>query len=178
MLPSILCFANSRDHAEQIVDRLQADNVPLADIAVLVQPLGETQPEPIKDLGYAGGAVGTDEKTEAGTATGGVVGAAAGVAVLGNVGLTPLLMIAPAVVGAGAVAGAAIGAAVTAANSELSAFGIAPSRMNYYQQRMLQGGFLVAVRTEDENELDRAKNVFKQTGGQDVETFRLTKKLT
>ena len=43
---------------------------------------------------------------------------------------------------------------------------------------MLQGAYLVAVRTEDEAELERAGNAFEQAGGREVEVFRLTKKLT
>ena len=175
MLPSILCFANSRDHAGQIVDRLQADNMSLSDISVLVQPLGGPQPEPVEGLG-AGPSVDTDEKTQAGTATGGVV--SAGVAVAGSVGFTPLLIVAPVVVGIGAAVGAAMGATATAANGGLAGYGIAPSRMGYYQQRMQQGAYLVAFRTEDEAVMDRAKTLFEQGGGQEIEIFRLTKKLT
>ena len=179
MLPAILCFTDSREHAEQIVSRLQAENIPLADISVLAQPPGDSQPAPVEGLGHDDKAsVGTDEKTEAGTAAGGVTGAAAGVAALGTVGMTPLLAVAPVVVGAGAVVGAMVGAAATAANSGLSTYGIAPSRMEHYQQKLLQGAYLVAVRTEDEAELDRAKRVFEQAGGREVEVFRLTKKLT
>ena len=71
MLPVILCFTDSRDHAEQIVHRLQADNVSLADISVLAQAPGDSQPMPIEGLGRDDKAsVGTDEKTEAGTAAG------------------------------------------------------------------------------------------------------------
>ena len=178
MLPSILCFADSRDHAEQLVDRLQAAHVPVGDISVLVQPTGADRPEPIKGLGYAEPSVGTDTKTAAGTAIGGIAGAAAGLATVGTVGLTPLLMIAPVVVGVGAVAGATLGAAATAANSGLQSYGVAPSRMEHYEQRLTSGAYLVAVRSEDEAELERARTTLEQAGGRDVEVFRLTKKLT
>lgn len=178
MLPSILCFADSRDQAEQIVHRLQAANVPTPDISVLVQNTGSDRPEPIQGLGSDEPAAGTDTKTEAGTAAGGITGAAAGVATMGTVGLTPLLILAPVVVGVGALAGAALGAVTTAANSGLADYGIAPSRMDFYQQKMLTGAYLVAVRTEDEEELERARTVYAQAGGQEVEVFRLTKKLT
>ena len=178
MLPTLLCFADSRDHADQIVSRLQAANVPAADISVLVQPTGSERPEPIQGLGSDEAPVGADTKTQAGTTAGGVSGAAAGVATVGVVGLTPLLILAPVVVGVGALAGAALGAAATAANSGLADYGIAPSRMEYYQQKMLTGAHLVAVRTEDEDELERARTVYEQAGGQEVELFRLTRKLT
>lgn len=179
MLPSILCFANSRDQAAQVVDRLQAANVPVSDISVLMQPNGSERPEPIKALGSSSQPpVGLDTKTEAGTATGGITGAAAGIGTMSAVGLTPLLILAPVVVGVGALAGAALGAAATAAHSGLADYGIAPSRMRHYQEKMLRGGYLVAVRTEDEAELERARTAYEQAGIQEIELFRLTKKLT
>ena len=107
-----------------------------------------------------------------------MTGAAASIAVAGTLSATPLLLAAPVVVGVGAALGAVASAASTGVNSGLSGYGIAPSRLDYYQQRMLQGAYLVTVRTEDEGELERAKTVFEQAGGQEVEVFRLTKKLT
>ena len=178
MLPSILCFATSRDHAGQIVESLQTDHVPSTNIAVLVQSLEDTHPELIKGLGQSGGPVGAEEKTEAGTAIGGMAGAAASVAVAGTLSATPLLAAAPLVVGIGAAIGAVASNAATESKSGLSSYGIAPSRLHYYEQKMQGGAHLVAVRTEDEAELERARNVFEQAGGQEVEIFRLTKKLT
>ena len=92
--------------------------------------------------------------------------------------MTPLLMIAPLVVATGAAIGAATSATAVATHNGLSDYGIAPSRIDHYQDRLTTGGYLVAVRTEDEAELERAQGVFEQAGGQDIELFRLTKKLT
>ena len=90
-------------------------------------------------------------------------------------GLTPLLMIAPLIVGAGALVGAVTGGAAAAG---LSDYGIPQNRLNAYQDNLSAGGFLVAVRSEDEGELERAKAVFAQAGGTNIDLFRLTKKLT
>lgn len=178
MLPSILCLVSNHEQAEQIVERLQAANVPVGDISAMVLPSpGSERPVPIKGLGYADTG-STEEKTAAGAATGGVAGAAAGVATMGLVGLTPLLMIAPLIVATGAAVGAATTATAVATQSSLTDYGIAPSRMEYYQDKLTKGSYLIAVRTEDEEELGRAQTVFEQSGGQDIELFRLTKKLT
>lgn len=175
MLPTALCLARSHDHAEQIVGALQSASVPTGDISVLLLPTDPAaKPVTIKGL-QPTGPDSTAEKTAGGAATGGVAGAAAGVMTMGIVGLTPLLMIAPVIVGAGALVGAVTGAAAAAG---LSDYGIPQSRLDYYQGKLSAGGFLVAVRSEDEGELTRAKGVFEQAGGTDVEVYRLTRKLT
>lgn len=183
--PSVLCTASSRELAEQIIDRLGAADVPLADTSVLVMPREGERPEPIKGLGYSDANQPAtaqtpveDSTTAAGAATGGIAGAAAGVATMSIVGLTPLLMIAPVVVATGGLIGAATTAAAVAATNGLSDYGIAPSRLEHYQQKLNAGDYLVAVRTDDEARLERAQQVFEQCGGQDIELFRLTKKLT
>ena len=89
------------------------------------------------------------------------------------VGLTPLLMIAPLVVATGAALGAGVGALA----SGLADFGVPQARRDYYQGRLLAGDFLVAVRSDNEAELERARSVFNASGEQDSELFRLTKKL-
>ena len=175
MLPTALCLANSHAHAEQIVAALQASGVPTARISVLLLPSDPAaKPVTIRGLQPTGGE-STAEKAAGGAATGGIAGAAAGVMTMATVGLTPLLMIAPVVVGAGALVGAVAGGTAAAG---LSDYGIPQARMDYYQQKLSAGGFLVAVRTEDEVELDRAKTVFGQAGATDIDVYRLTKKLT
>ena len=172
MLPTILCLSRSRQHAEALVERLQDTGVPITDISVLLLPTeaGKT-PEPIKGLSFAHDQPA--ETTTATAATGGVAGAAAGVATMSLVGLTPLLMIAPLIVGTGA----AIGAATGALASGLSDYGIPQTQLDHYQQRLVAGDLLVAVRTEDEGKLERAQSVFSEAGGGDIALFRLTKKL-
>ena len=175
MFPTVTCLANSHDHAERIVAALQSSNVPVSDISVMLQP-ADANAAPVSIRGLT--PVGTDstaEKAAGGAATGGVAGAAAGVMTMATVGLTPLLMIAPLVVGAGALVGAVTGGAAAAG---LSDYGIPERRMDYYQGKLSAGSFLVAVRTEDEGELERARTAFAQAGGADIDLFRLTKKLT
>ena len=65
-------------------------------------------------------------------------------------------------IGAGALVGAVTGGAAAAG---LSDYGIPQNRLNRYQDKLAAGGFVVAVRSEDEGELDRARTVFAQGGG-------------
>ena len=172
MLPTVVCLATSRPQAEQIIGQLQTVGVPLADVSVLMLPPdADHVPAPLKGLSFSHDEQG--EKTASAAATGSVTGAAAGVATMSIVGLTPLLIIAPIIVGAGAALGAAAGALA----SGLSDFGIAQTRLDYYQQRLIAGDLLVAVRSENEDELDKASSAFSTAGAREIETFRFTRKL-
>ena len=172
MLPTVVCLSSTRPQTERIVEHLQEADVPVSAISVMVLPNDpDSEPEPIKSLSFAHGKqAGT---TAANAATGAAAGAAAGTATMSIVGLTPLLMIAPLVV----AGGAALGAATGAVGSELADYGVPQSRRDYFQQQLIDGQLLVAVRTEDETALGRARSVFEQAGGQDIDVFRLTKKL-
>ena len=96
------------------------------------------------------------------------MGALAGIGTMSIVGLTPLLMIAPLMVAGGAAVGVVAGSLVTG----LSSFGIADKRLDYYQKQLLDGGYLVAVQTDDETELGNAQKVFTENDGRDIETYR------
>ena len=129
------------------------------------------RPEPFQGLSYPD----TDTvKTAAGATTGGLMGALAGIGTMSIVGLTPLLMIAPLMVAGGAAVGVVAGTLVTG----LSSFGIADARLDHYQKQLLDGGYLVAVQTDDEKQLGSAQKVFAENGGRDIETYRYTRRLT
>ena len=172
MLPTTLCLAESHAQAAQIVERLQGAGVALAGVSVMSLPADANQrPEPFQGLSYPD----TDTvKTTAGAATGGLTGAFAAIGTMSIVGLTPLLMIAPLLVAGGAAVGVVAGTLVTG----LSSFGIADARLDHYQKRLLDGGYLVAVQTDDEKQLGSAEKVFAENGGQDIETYRYTRRLT
>ena len=193
MLPTILCVADNRSQAEQIVARLAAANVNLADTSLLFHATAsDQQPAPggKRDLSEGRGSTATQKATRmepatstspaTGTQTGAGAGAAAGAtaaaATLAVPGLQPLVVTAPLVALAGAILGALFGAG--AAMAQLASLGIMKSRQDHYQQRIDAGGYLVAVRTEDEAALTRALRVFEESHAKDIELFRLTKKLT
>lgn len=179
MLPTLYCLADSREHADQIVARLQAADVPTAHISALILSEDpQNRPAPLAGFGYAGTAPQSEtEKTAAGATTGAAGGALAGVATMGIVGLTPLLIVAPLVVTSGAVAGAAAGAAAGAQGSSLADFGVPEERREAFQKKLADGGVLVAIRTDDEAELEKANAALEQSDAKDVGLYRLTKKI-
>ncbi len=180
MLPTLYCLADSKNHAEKIVSRLQAAGVPTAHLSALILSEDpQDRPTPPAGFEYAGAPDGSQEnKAAAGATTGTAAGAAMGAATMGIVGLTPLLILAPLVVGTGAAVGAAAGAAAGATGSSLAEFGIPDERQSAYEERLKTGSVLVAVRTDDEGELEKANAALEQAGAKDVGLFRLTKKIS
>ena len=179
MLPTLYSLADSRDHAEKIVTQLQSAGVPKEHISALILSEDpQNRPAPLSGFEYAGSgpASGTD-KAAAGATTGTAAGALAGVATMGIVGLTPLLTMAPLIVTGGAVAGAIAGAAAGATGSSLADFGVPEEKREAYEQRLTAGGVLVAVRTDDEAELEKANTTLEQAEAKDIGLFRLTKKI-
>ena len=97
---------------------------------------------------------------------------------MGIVGLTPLLILAPLVVGTGAALGAAAGAAAGAQSSSLADFGISEEKRPAYEDRLKAGAVLVAARSDDEGELEKANTAMEQAGAKDIGLYRLTKKIS
>ena len=161
--------------------RFPAAGVPTAHLSALPYSTDpHNRPTPLAGFEYAGAAApdGEAEKTAAGVTTGTAAGALAGVATMGIVGLTPLLMIAPLMVTGGAVVGAAAGAVAGSTGSSLGDFGVPEDRREAYEKKLTDGGVLVAVRTDDEAELENANTTLEQAGATDIGLFRLTKKIT
>ena len=179
MLPTLYSLADSRDHAEKIVAQLQSAGVPKEHIsALLLSEDPQNRPEPMTGFEYAGsGPASETDKATAGVTTGTAAGAAAGVAAMSIVGLTPLIMIAPLMVTGGALAGAVAGATAGATGSSLADFGVPEERRETYEKQLTAGGVLVAVRTDDEAELEKANTAMEQSGAKDIGLFRLTKKM-
>ena len=65
-----------------------------------------------------------------------------------------------------------------ATGSSLADFGIPEEKRPAYEERLKAGAVLVAVRTDDEGELENANAALEQAGAKDVGLFRLTKKVS
>ena len=174
MLPTVHSLLPSHAQAEDILKRLHSAGIPDDRIAYVRYGLAEPTVEehPAKEAEANTDAPG--DKVAGGAATGAIAGAAAGLGVMSVVGLTPLLIIAPAVVTAGAAVGAASGTA--AAVNALDDYGVPEAERKDYENTLREGGAVVAVRSEDEAEIERARSVIEQAGGR-ARIIRLTKKL-
>ena len=111
------------------------------------------------------------EGTAAGAGTGAVVGGAlgwlAGIGALAIPGIGPFIAAGPIMA---ALAGIGVGGAVGGFAGALVGLGIPEYEAKRYEGRLQKGGILTSVHCDTSEEIDRAKEVLKHTGAQDIST--------
>jgi hypothetical protein len=155
---------STRVAVENATDSLIRAGFPAADISVL---LPESLGGP-KDMG-------TEKATKApegaaagvttGAAIGGTLGVLAGVGLLAIPGLGPFIAAGPIMAG---LAGLGVGGAVGGVTGALIGMGIPEFEAKRYEGRLQKGGILLSVHCETSDEINRAKEVLKATGAEDV----------
>jgi hypothetical protein len=108
---------------------------------------------------------GTAAGVTAGGAIGGTLGLLAGIGVLAIPGVGPLLAAGPIMA---ALAGLGAGAAVGGVVGALVGMGIPEYEAKRYEGRVKEGGVLLSVHCESQDKVDRAKDLLKHTGAQDI----------
>ncbi|HET7109115.1 MAG TPA: hypothetical protein VFI38_20045 [Candidatus Acidoferrum sp.] len=155
---------STRVAVENATDSLIRAGFPAADISVL---LPESLGGP-KDMG-------TEKATKApegaaagvttGAAIGGTLGVLAGVGLLSIPGLGPFIAAGPIMAG---LAGLGVGGAVGGVTGALIGMGIPEFEAKRYEGRLQKGGILLSVHCDTSDEINRAKEVLKTTGAEDV----------
>src|SRR5580698_4408707 len=149
--------------AERAVDALTAVGFANNDISVLL-----TDAQTSHDFAHEKNTK-APEGTAAGATTGGIIGGTlgllAGIGTLAIPGIGPLIAAGPIIaalagVGAGGAAGGIIGA--------LAGLGIPEYEAKRYEGRVKDGGVLLSVHCDTSKEIDRAKELLKNTGGEDI----------
>ena len=102
-----------------------------------------------------------------GAAIGGVFGRLAGIGTLAIPGAGPIIAAGPL---AAALSGAAVGGAVGGIAGALVGMGIPEYEAKRYEGKIREGNILISVHTEDGNEVDMAKDIFKAEGAQSIAT--------
>jgi hypothetical protein len=167
---SVLCIAKSHSQAEQIVERLQTSGFPAPEISVL---LPDT--EGAHDIGHVKATKAPEGATTGaatGGATGGVLGLLAGIGALAIPGVGPFIAAGPIMA---ALSGAAIGATTGGVVGGLIGMGIPEIEAKRYEDKLKSGNYLVAVHAHDGDESDRAKEIFKTAGADDITTSSMSK---
>ena len=167
---SVFCIAKSQSHAEQIIESLQASGFPASEISVL---LPDTQGR--HDIGVV-----KNTKAPEGTATGattggvagGVTGLLAGIGALAIPGVGPFIAAGPIMA---ALSGAAVGATTGGLIGGLVGLGIPEFEAKRYENKLRAGNYLIAVHAHDGDETDRAKEIFKNNGADDITTSSMSK---
>jgi hypothetical protein len=149
--------------AEGAVDELVSAGFPSADISVLMQDYRGA-----KDFAHH-----KDTKAPEGTTTGGIAGGVvggtlgvlAGIGALAIPGLGPFIAAGPIMAGlAGMGAGGAVGGLIGA----LVGMGMPEYEAKRYEGRLKSGGVLLSVHCDTSQEIDRAKEMLKNTGAEDI----------
>jgi hypothetical protein len=149
--------------ADRTVDDLLAAGFSNDDVSVLLPDVRGT-----KDFAHDKGTK-APEGTAAGVTTGGVVGGTlgllAGIGVLAIPGIGPFIAAGPIVT---ALAGLGVGGAVGGLIGALVGMGIPEYEAKQYQGHIQAGGVLLSVHCDTSQMIDRAKDLLKHTGAQDI----------
>lgn len=159
----VFCIAKGRPQAERIVEELQAEGFPTSEISVLV-PGNEGRHE----IGAVKATKAPEGATTGGIAgglTGGVLGLLAGIGTLAIPGVGPLIAAGPIMA---ALSGAAVGGATGGIIGGLVGLGIPEVEAKRYETQLKAGHYLIAVHTRNDEEEDRAKELFKRADAEDI----------
>src|SRR3982751_2771873 len=162
---SVFCIAKSYGQAEQIVESLQTSGFAASEISVL---LPDT--EGAHDIGHVKATKAPEGATTGaatGGVTGGVLGLLAGVGALAIPGLGPFIAAGPIMA---ALSGAAVGATTGGVVGGLVGLGIPEIEAKRYDEKLKKGNYLVAVHADESDDVDRAKDIFKNAGAEDIST--------
>jgi hypothetical protein len=154
---------SSTERAERAVDTLIAAGFASADISVLLPDTGSTREfAHVKETK-------APEGTAAGVTTGGVIGGTlgvlAGIGALAIPGVGPFIAAGPIMAG---LAGLGVGGAVGGLLGALIGMGIPEYEAKRYEGRVKNGGNLLSVHCDTSAQIDRAKELLKSSGAEDI----------
>src|ERR1700692_2801418 len=111
------------------------------------------------------------EGAATGAGTGGLVGGGlgwlVGIGALAIPGVGPFIAAGPIMA---ALSGAAVGAATGGVVGGLIGLGIPEIEAKRYDEKLKKGNYLIAVHTDESEDVDRAKHIFKTAGAEDIST--------
>jgi hypothetical protein len=149
--------------AEQVVDSLVTAGFRSDDVSVLAPDQQSTKGLATEKSTKA--PEGATTGATAGGAIGGTLGLLAGLGALAIPGVGPLIAAGPIM---GALAGMGAGAATGGLIGALVGMGIPEYEAKRYEGRIKEGGVLISVHCDDSECVDRAKDVLKRNGVEDV----------
>jgi hypothetical protein len=154
---------STREMVEIAVDRLKAAGYRNTDISVLFPDNAGT-----KDFAHEKHTKAPEGATAgagAGVVVGGALGWLAGIGALAIPGLGPFIAAGPIMA---ALAGVGVGGAIGGVVGALVGMGMPEYEAKRYEGRIKSGGILLSVHCDNSDWAARAKEIFKQTGAEDV----------
>lgn len=167
---SVFGIVKSHSQAEQIVQDLQDAGFPASEISILL-PDNEGK----HDIGHVKATKAPEGATTGaatGGVTGGVLGLLAGIGALAIPGVGPFIAAGPIMA---ALSGAAIGATSGGIVGALIGMGIPEIEAKRYEDKLKSGNYLIAIHVRDGDEKDRAKQIFRNAGAEDISTSSMSK---
>src|ERR1700734_2012310 len=163
MKRSVLCLVDTETQADVIVAKLRSAGFADNDISVLFPDKGTT-----RDFAHKketkmpeGATIGAST----GGAIGGTIGLLAGIGALAIPGLGPFIAAGPIIA---ALSGGAIGAGFGGLAGALVGLGIPEYEAKRYEGKVKEGGILISVHSENNEETSSAKNIFREEGARDI----------
>jgi hypothetical protein len=154
---------SDRVQVEQAIDALLAARFRNEDISVLFP-----DNEGSKDFAHEKSTKAPEGATaggSAGGAIGGTLGLLIGIGALAIPGIGPFIAAGPLMA---ALAGIGVGGAVGGVVGALVGMGIPEYEAKRYDGRVRQGGILVSIHCDNSEWVEKATDILKQTGGEDV----------
>jgi hypothetical protein len=160
---AVFGIATSEAQAQRIANQLKAAGFSGNDISVLFPDKAGSRDFAHEQHTKA------PEGAAAGAGTGGLVGGGlgwlVGIGALAIPGVGPFIAAGPIMA---ALAGAAVGAAAGGLTGALVGLGIPEYEAKQYEGKILKGNILISVHTETSDEVDRAKEILKREGAEDI----------
>src|SRR5579872_758758 len=153
----------TREGAERAVDSLLGAGFRNSDVSVLMPDKQSTKEFASEKNTKA--PEGTTTGAVAGGAIGGTLGLLAGIGALAIPGLGPFIAAGPIM---GALAGVGAGGAIGGVVGALVGMGMPEYEAKRYEGRVKDGGVLLSVHCERSEDIDRAKEMLKRTGAEDI----------
>jgi hypothetical protein len=165
MKRAVYCIARTVEQTEAIIGELRATGFSNGDISVLFPDKGGT-----RDFAHEHHTKAPEGATAGGVAgmgIGAVLGWIAGIGTLAIPGVGPFIAAGPIMA---ALSGAAVGGVTGGVLGALVGLGIPEFEAKRYEEKIRSGNILISVHTEDGKERDRAKDIFKRFGADDITT--------
>ena len=160
---SVLGIYSNRSTLEDALEGFREAGYKSTDISVLLpENLGSRELATEKATKAPEGAT---TGAGSGAVIGGALGWLAGIGALAIPGLGPFIAAGPIMA---ALAGVGVGGAVGGFVGALVGIGIPEYEAKRYEGRLQKGGILLSVHCDTSDEIDRAKDIMKRTGGLDI----------
>ena len=153
----------SRNEAELAVNELTRAGFSSRDVSVLMADKSGTRDFATEKNTKA--PEGTTTGAGVGGTIGGTLGLLAGIGAIAIPGVGPLIAAGPIMA---TLAGVGVGGALGGIVGALVGMGIPEYEAKRYEGRVKEGGILVSVHCDSSDEVSRAKDILKRSGGDDV----------